>query len=194
MGTRMICSVAVVVCFAAACGGGSSGGSTASTTTPPATTTKPAPTKQQVMSDALWKFLDAVKPIRAKSNHLGDQANVWIDKIVNVCCTDWTETSAATKRAGKDEKRAADELAAIPAPAGLEHVYLAYVDSYRTGGITDQDFAAQLDSHESFTWSTFDSQWTAHEAPVTRFRIALIEYAAVNHLTLPRWVRTIGGK
>jgi hypothetical protein len=31
-------------------------------------------------------------------------------------------------------------------------------------------------------------------APATRFRLALIEYAAVHHLAVPRWVHNIGGK
>jgi hypothetical protein len=189
MGTR-ICSVAVIAYVATGCAGGSAESTSTPTTTAP---TKPAPTKHQVVSDTLWKFLDAVKPIRARSIRLGAQANVWVDKIVNVCCTDWAETATATRRAANGEKHAADELAAIAAPAALEHVYLAYVDSYRGLGLADAGFASQLESHEGFTWSTFKSQWSTHEAPVTRFRIALIEYAAVNHLSLPRWVHTIGG-
>jgi hypothetical protein len=106
----------------------------------------------------------------------------------------WAETASATRQAARNEKHAADKLAAIPAPVPLERAYLAYAGSYRSDGLIDDGFAAQLTSQQSFAWSTFDTQWTAREAPVTRFRIALIEYAAVNHLTLPRWVHNIGGK
>jgi hypothetical protein len=146
------------------------------------------------MSDALWKFLGQVRPIRARSNHAGDQANGFIDKIVNVCCSEWPQTAAAVRHSAKVERNAADQLAAIPAPASLERSYVAYVDSYRDDAQIDSDFAAQLASQQSFAWSTYDSRWTAREAPVTRLRITLIQYAAVNHLPLPRWVHNIGGK
>jgi hypothetical protein len=56
------------------------------------------------------------------------------------------------------------------------------------------DFAAQLRSQQSFAWETFDSRWTAEQAPVSPFRIALIQHAAVNHLLLPSWVHRIGNK
>jgi hypothetical protein len=117
------------------------------------------------------------------------------DKIVNVCCADRPATAKANRAEAKQENRVVDELAAIPAPTGLEGVYIAYVASYRADAQIDSDFAAaRLASGQSFAWSTFESRWTAREAPMTRSRIALIQYAAQNHLSLPRWVHNVGGK
>jgi len=174
---------------------GSGGGSTRAATVPPSTVAhKHKPTKHQLMSDALWKFLRDVRPIRAWSNHAGDQANVFIDKIVNVCCADWPQTAAAIRHAGKVERDAADRLAAIRPPRRLKEA------TSRTSTVTATTHRSTRTSPpsslpgKSFDWSTYDSRWTAREAPVTRIRITLIQYAAVNRLSLPAWVHNIGGK
>ena len=74
------------------------------------------------------------------------------------------------------------------APASLERVYLSYVGDYRTAGLGYAADAAGLRSQGNFQWSVVSA------APVTRFRVALIEYAAVNHLILPHWVHGIGSR
>jgi hypothetical protein len=191
-GTRMICSIAVVCCVAAGCGGGStggSGGSAGSTGAPtaPTTTTKPAPTKHEVKSNALWRFLGRVQVIRAPYNRRNDQVNA-ADRKVLACCTNWAAAASTNRIAAERAKRDADRLAAIVAPAPLEHVYLAYVGAYRTAGLDYGADAAGLRSQAFFQWSSYPV------GPVTKFRIALIGYAAANHLTLPHWVHGIGGK
>jgi hypothetical protein len=197
MGTRMICSVAVVACFAAGCGGGSSGGSGAGsappTTTAP-TTAKSAPTKQQVMSNALWKFLDRVRPLRARSNRFEHAAGVADTHVSSTAYSGWAAAASANADAARISKGVADALAAIVPPVGLRPVYRAYVAGYRTDALIASDLAAALRSHTYLNWDTFDARYNASAEPVTRFRIALIQYAAVNHLRLPRWVHSIGGK
>ena len=71
MGTKLICSATAAACVVAGCGGSSSGGAestTPPTSTVPTTTSKPAPTKQQIASNELWKFLGRVRGPRARSN------------------------------------------------------------------------------------------------------------------------------
>lgn len=189
--------VMVILGLASGCGGGGSagsGGASSPGSSAPSTSVahKHKPTKHQLMSDSLWKFLQEVRPIRARSNHAGDLENRYIVKILNVCCVDWPQAAASARHAAKVERNAADRLAAIPAPTPLQRSYVAYVDSYRDDAQIDSDFAAQLASQQSFEWSTYQSRWTARAAPVTRFRITLIQYAAVNHLSLPQWIHNIG--
>jgi hypothetical protein len=171
------------------CGGSSATSSSSGDVSAPTTTT--ALSKHQVMDAALTHFLARVKPIRHRFNQLDDRLNEL--KLLNVCCTNWTAGERLYKVAAKQAKRAADKLAALQAPKPVERVYLSYVGSYRAAGLTDSELAYTLHQQQSFSWVSFNSQWNAQGAPVTKFRVALIAYAAANHLRLPRWVHTIGG-
>jgi hypothetical protein len=188
----------VIACVAAGCAGGN--GATTTVTTPPAssstapTRTAPKPTAHKKLSSALWRFLGEVKPIRAKYNHLNDRLNAALRQTYNVCCTNWKTTEAVARTAARQARHAADKLATSPAPIGLEHTYLAYVAGYRQAAQYDAALANTLAAGQDFSWDTLDQDYPRPAAPVTRFRLALIEYGAVHRLALPRWVHNIGGR
>lgn len=192
--------VLLMLCVSAAlagCGGGSGGASstTPTNTTSPTGDSTTAAKKTPSKATQLWGFLAQVKPIRLQYNVWNDRAGKTLSQIYNVCCTGWTAANIKVNRkAGKIAREDADELAAIQPPAQLRRAYLAYVDTYRQAGEIDAAFASQLASRQSFSWQTWYDNWDAEQVPVTRFRIALIAYAAANHIPLPAWAHRIGGK
>ena len=186
-----------VLAALAGCGGGSGGGSSLPQTTENSSTASQTTAVKKAPSKAteLWKFLGQVKPIRLQYNVWNDRAGKTLSHIYNVCCTGWTAANIKVNRkAGKIARQDADELAAIQPPAQLRRAYLAYVDTYRQAGEIDAAFASQLASKQSFSWQTWNNKWDAEQVPVTHFRIALIAYAAANHIPLPAWAHRIGGK
>jgi hypothetical protein len=87
----------------------------------------------------------------------------------------------------------ADKLARIVPPPELARAHAAFAAVWRMDGATYSDLASVLAHHDYLDWDVFNARFRQADASVSRYRLALIAYAAKYHLKLQPWVRKIGG-
>jgi hypothetical protein len=95
------------------------------------------------------------------------------------------QTAHAVNQAGA-------KLAGITPPAKLADAHAAYAAVWPTDAATYTDVARALAHHDQPDWGDINTRLQQTQSAVTQYRMAVIAYAARNHLKLPPWVRHIG--
>jgi hypothetical protein len=187
MGIRILMLVTVCVLLAG-CGGGSAKTLTVSQGASSTQGTASMPPSRQ---DELDAFLAQVKPLRQTL----DQQVIAARKAIKAYQANPTSSTARTSgdtltKAGK--KILADylKMAAIVPPNAVKSAWTGYADSLF--GVAVKFAGSDLKTQDVAAASSDLQPLQAAGAEITRFKTALIQYAAANQVQLPSWVNHIG--
>jgi len=185
--------VFVSMLLAAGCGGSSEPRSAAR----PTTTSSPTNTQTIPGGQAeLDSFLAQLRPIRARGNASINRMEAAINKTDSSDPAALSTMAAEISKAAKEDARESNELAAMVPPAALARPWAGYVAGIDTQGrllASMADDARRKDAAAINGWNSTVVPELHRTADKTNgFRLALIAYAAKNHLKLPAWARKIG--
>jgi hypothetical protein len=158
-----------------------------SASTAPPTTQPPALGSQAELS----AYLARVEQVRKQGDATIDKANRVLNHIDSTPDSTWNAAGRQLHRFATRVKHASDRISAIVAPHQLMGAHLAYARRWREDSLVMAAIAVQLHQHTSLVGN--NSLANASQRTVSRYRVALIAYAARHHLHLPRWVHHIGG-
>jgi hypothetical protein len=187
--------VLVSTLLAAGCGGSSEPSSAAR----PATTSSPTNTQTVPGGGAqaeLDSFLAELRPIRTRGNASINRMEAAINKTDSSDPAALSTMATEISKAAKGDARESNELAALVPPAALARPWAGYVAGIDTQGrlLTSMaDDARRKDAAAINGWNSTVVPELHRTADKTNgFRLALIAYAAKNHLKLPAWAKKIG--
>ncbi len=194
-GRLLLAALAAVVTLVAGCSGSSSSVSVSTPAQPPASTTAAPPPPPAPGSQAeLTAYLRRVIRPRLKGNKAIDRSNRAFNHLDSTPDATWDKAAIVARHTAKQLRTIGDRMSAIVPPSPLTRAHLAYARSWRDDGLITADIASVLRQHGFLNWNTYNARFNRSLQPVSAYRVALIAYGAKNHLHLPKWVHTIGGK
>jgi hypothetical protein len=194
-GRLLLAALAAVVTLAAGCSGSSSSVSAFTDTPPPSSTaTMPPPPPAPGSQAELTAYLRRVIRPRLKGDKAIGRSNRAFENVDSTPDATWDKAAITARHTARLLRRIGDRMSAIVPPRPLTRAHLAYAGVWRADGLITADIASVLRQHGYVNWDVYTARFNRTTNSVIGYRVALIAYTAKQHLHLPRWVHTIGGK